>query len=392
MNFKLIGGILMVVGTCIGAGMLGLPVAAANDGLISSTLLIIFCWFIMTLGALYIIETNLKLPAGANLISMAKHTLGKPGAALTWIVNLLLLYALLAAYITGGTQITQANLHTPHVLSAIIFTVVMAALVLKGIHWVDYSNRALMSIKMLALILLIATIFPHMQASSATFGSYHKILGTTTVVICSFGYATILPSLRVYFEGNIPILKKTVVIGSVIPLAIYILWNVSVHSALPYSGSLSLTAMQETGNASSQLAHALATVTQSHMVSFFAHTFTAVCVLTSFLGVALSLSDFLVDGTGIKKDTLQGLSINALLTFLLPLLIAILYPKAFILALSFGGIFSIILLMILPMSMSIAAQYKLPKNSAYTVFGGNKMRVLALTLAFLVLICSIVFF
>src|SRR3989338_7821905 len=108
MNLKMVGGILLIIGICIGAGMLGLPVATATHDLVSSSLLMVACWFVMTLGALYILETNLKFAPGANLISMAKHTLGPTGAIVTWLVNLLLLYALLAAYITGGTQMTQA--------------------------------------------------------------------------------------------------------------------------------------------------------------------------------------------------------------------------------------------------------------------------------------------
>lgn len=391
MNYKMMGGIMMIMGTCLGAGILGLPVAAASHDLFSSSLLIFACWIIMTAGALYILETNLKLHQGANLISMAKQTLGRSGAFITWIVNLLLLYALMAAYITGGTQITQAGLHLPYIIAALVFTCVMAVIVMKGIHWVDHSNRALLTIKMLALFLLIAAIFPYAQMSYARFGTPHKIFGATTVIICSFGYATLIPSLRVYFQSNITILKRTIIIGSFLPLLIYIIWNIAIHSTLPSSGHLSLLAMQQSGNASSQLAQALVTISHSNAIKIFADVFTSICVLTSFLGVALSLSDFLEDGTGIAKNSIKGLSINATLTFLLPLLIAIFYPKAFIIALSFGGMFSIILLIILPASMAIAAHYRLKNVSTYAVIGGQLGRFAILGLALIALVLSIVY-
>ena len=40
MNAKTIGGIMMLLGTCVGAGMLALPIAAAHEGFILATALL----------------------------------------------------------------------------------------------------------------------------------------------------------------------------------------------------------------------------------------------------------------------------------------------------------------------------------------------------------------
>ncbi|WP_328287250.1 aromatic amino acid transport family protein, partial [Legionella pneumophila] len=104
-NSKLIGGILLIVGTSIGGGMLALPVSTAEVGFTNSLFFLFFCWLVMTAGALLILEVNLRLPAGSNMISMAKSTLGLPGQVIAWITYLLLLYTLLAAYISGGSDV-----------------------------------------------------------------------------------------------------------------------------------------------------------------------------------------------------------------------------------------------------------------------------------------------
>ncbi|MCD6046396.1 MAG: tyrP [Gammaproteobacteria bacterium] len=397
MNLKLIGGVLLVTGTCIGAGMLALPVATAQNDLISSSLIMLICWFIMTVGALYLLETNLRFPPGINMVNLAKQTLGKFGAAIAWLTTLLLFYALLSAYITGGMQITQAwlsslfGLNVSAKLSTIIFTIIMATIVLRGIRFVDYSNRALMTLKASAMVLLIFAILPHAQWPSISFGTPHKILSAATVMITSFGFASIIPSLYPYFKDEIPALKKTIIMGSIIPLIIYLLWVFAVHATLPPSGSLSLTAMQESGNASSQLASSLIAVTHSEIISLLAHIFTSICVLTSFLGVGLILSDFLEDGTGISKKTAKGLSINAALVFILPMLIAMFYPKAFITALSYAGIFCVVLLMLLPILMAYAARKKFTQKSSYEVPGGNHLIFGSLALAIVALILSLLF-
>ena len=89
MNLKLIGGILLIVGTSIGGGMLALPLSAAPGGFVSSSLLLFGCWLVMTFSAFLILEVNLRFPAGSNFISMAQGTLGKAGAWFAWLIYLL---------------------------------------------------------------------------------------------------------------------------------------------------------------------------------------------------------------------------------------------------------------------------------------------------------------
>src|SRR6185312_6915217 len=102
MNSKLLGGILLIVGTAVGGGMLALPIATSQAGFIYSTFLLFGCWLFMTAGAFLILEVNLWLPTNSNIISMAKQTLGGAGQIVAWVTYLLLLYSLLAAYIAGG--------------------------------------------------------------------------------------------------------------------------------------------------------------------------------------------------------------------------------------------------------------------------------------------------
>jgi len=83
MDTKIAGGILLIVGTSIGGGMLALPIVSAESGFIGSTLVLLACWALMAFCALLILEVNLWLPPRNNLISMASATLGKTGAVAT---------------------------------------------------------------------------------------------------------------------------------------------------------------------------------------------------------------------------------------------------------------------------------------------------------------------
>ena len=121
---KLLGSILLIIGTSIGAGMLGLPIAAAQLGFVGSVILLVVCWFIMMSGAFLILEVNIWLPQNSNLISMAKQTIGPIGQVIAWVTYLLLLYSLLCAYIAGGSGLFHnllmaAGMNIPLWISAV---------------------------------------------------------------------------------------------------------------------------------------------------------------------------------------------------------------------------------------------------------------------------------
>ena len=129
MNYTLLGGILLIIGVSVGAGILALPIATAAGGFWPTIGLLLVCWIVMTAAAFLILEVNLGLPEGSNLISMAQRTLGLPGQMVAWVSYLLLLYALLSAYIAGGTDVIDGLLALIHVnlpkwVDSIIFVLI----------------------------------------------------------------------------------------------------------------------------------------------------------------------------------------------------------------------------------------------------------------------------
>lgn len=99
---QLIGGILLVSGTTIGAGMLALPVSTGLAGFIPSIILLFVFWLYMTYTAFLMLEVNLWMGPHTNLISMAKNTLGTIGEGVSWLTYLFLLYSLTTAYVAGA--------------------------------------------------------------------------------------------------------------------------------------------------------------------------------------------------------------------------------------------------------------------------------------------------
>ena len=359
-DYKLIGSVLLIVGTSIGAGMLALPIATAELGFLPSLVLLIVCWLVMLASAFLLLEVNLWLPQQSHLVSMAKATLGNGGAVVAWVVYLLLLYALLCAYIAGGSDFLHLLLqHTtlkivPPWVSVFGFTILFGIVVCLGMRAIDYANRGLMLIKLSGYCLLVTLLFPFVSQIKLT--TYHSWLNmgsavALTVTMTSFGFAPIIPSLRVYFADQVDKLKLAILIGSAIPLICYIVWDVVIMGIVPTQGKQGLLAILHHNQSTSLLMERVTASTAAQPVILtIMGVFTPICLITSFLGVALCLADFLADGLSLPKRGASNLVIYGL-TFLPPIGIVLFWPNIFIAALHYAGIYCMILIILLPTLM-----------------------------------------
>lgn len=398
MDFKLLGSILLIVGTSIGAGMLALPIATAELGFYGSLILLVTCWAVMTAGAFLLLEANLWVPTNSNLISMARVTIGPVGQVIAWITFLLLLYSLLCAYISGGSDLFQNLLHAagwsiPDSLSVFGFTLIFSSVVYMGIKRVDHVNRALMFVKFSAFFILLFLLAPLVSKFNLASGNMKHLTSLTaiTVTITSFGYAAIIPSLRMYFAGDVRKLRAAILIGSLIPLVCYIFWDAVIMGVMPLEGPHGLKELLSSNNTTSDLVNHLIAITNTNAVNVFVKLFTSVCVLTSFLGVSVSLVDFLADGLNLQKDGWSG-SFLHLLTFLPPLVIVLFFPNAFIAALKYAGIYCIVLLILLPAWMVWHGRYKKHIQGSFKVPGGKVLLTLLIIVSIVLLIDSVFMF
>lgn len=387
---KFIGGVLLIVGTSIGAGMLALPIANAELGFWYSTLWLIGCWVLMTAGAFLLLEATLYVPVGSHMTSMAAAMLGKWGLLVTWLSYLLLLYALLCAYISGGTDVFQGLLAKisftpPFSLLATLFTLTWGFIVYLGIREVDWVNRVLMFGKLGIFVLLIFLIFPFSKTTLLATSSGKLIHPSVMILITSFGYAIIIPNLRDYFKNNIPSLKHLIIIGSLIPLICYIVWDAIIIGTIPSHGQNGLINLIHSSQATSTLANTLSNVVNNATISSLFNAFTAICMLTAFLGVSLALMSFLRDGLKFQTTGTEGLLLF-IFTYLPPLILVLFFPGAYLYALNYAGYLCCILLLILPALMVWNGRKKfLQKKPNISLNSWQPITVLILTIGLIIL-------
>lgn len=342
---KIWGGILIVSGTTIGAGMLANPVMTSFTGFFPSLLLFFLYWILMTFSALLFLEVSLWMTKQeSNMISMAEMTLGHTGKVVCWSVYLFLLYALTTAYLAGGGPILNGLLHDitgysmPEAWDSLPLLAIFGYFVYRGAHSIDYLNRVLMIGLASTYLLMVFFLFPHVKASLLSHADMKAIWVGSSVIATSFGFHIVIPSLTTYLNRDVKALKKVIIIGSFIPLVVYLIWQYLVLGIVPLD-NLAQGYSQGTNGA-----ELLSDYLGDGFLSDTARVFSLIAIVTSFLGVAMSLTDFLADGFNIQRSHWGNVSLIAL-TFLPPLLITMIDPRVFLLALDYAGAFGVVFLL-----------------------------------------------
>ena len=185
---------------------------------------------------------------------------------------------------------------------------------------------------------------------------WKAIIGAAPVLVISFGFHNMVPSLVQYFKGDARRLGITIFVGSSIPLFIYLIWEAVMLGIIPLEGREGLLAALDQGEA---ITSALRNVVGKSWVSSAAQCFALFGIVTSFLAISLSVLDFLADGLKMKKERLHRLLLIVMI-LLPPLILAMVYPRLFIQALNMaGGLAAIVLFGMLPALMVWVCRYKM---------------------------------
>ncbi len=383
------GGMLLVAGSCIGAGMLALPILTGLAGFFPSLLMTFLSWAFMTFTGLVLIEVNGWFKSQVNLISMAEEALGRKGLLIAWLSYLFLFYSLLVAYIAASGTIFSAILeslfHCPFSppAASIFFTGLFGYIVYLGTRPVDLFNRILMVGLIICYLGMIGFGLTCINPALLLHSAPEYTLLSLPVLVVSFGFQNMIPSLSAYMKGDLKRVRITILGGSLITLAIYLVWSLLVL------GVVDSFAIQDSYFKGEEATIPLRAALGASAISHFAQGFAFFAIITSFLAQGLTLTHFLADGLKCAptRKNLGGLCCLALIP---PLFLALYHPQIFFRALSFaGGICAMILFGLLPVSMAWIGRYIRKHPSKYRAFGGKFALVAAFFFSLLVIGCEL---
>ncbi|NDD57646.1 MAG: tyrosine transporter [Chlamydiae bacterium] len=368
---KIVSGSFLVAGTAIGAGMLALPVATAQGGFFPALVIYIVCWLFMMATGLLLLEICLWMPKDANLVSMSYHLLGTKGKMISWVLYLFLFYCLTIAYVAGGggfvSSLSEGYLSPKQ--GIFVFTLLFAPLVYIGTKAVDKANMVLMIGLCLSYLGFVILGFKKVDVSFLSHSNWPAAVLAMPIVFTSFSYQGIVPSLTSYLQRNVKAVRLSIILGTLIPLIIYILWEMLILGIVPLNGEQGLLIAQSKGQ---NAVFSLKSFVGSPWIYGIGQAFAFFALTTSFLGVTLGLIDFLSDGLKVAKEGFKKMAL-CVAVFLPPIVISASRPGIFLYALTYaGGIGCALLLGLIPIIMVWVGRYKKGFGVGHAQIPGGK--------------------
>ena len=386
---KTVGSTLLVAGTMIGAGMLAMPLTSAGIGFGFTLVLLLGLWALLTFTALLFVELYQTAESDAGIGTLAEQYFGKVGRIIATAVLIIFLYALIAAYISGGGSLLKDLLPESFgdKVSILLFTVIFGSFIVIGTHSVDKINRVLFFVMLAAFAVVLSLMLPEIKFDNlmATPIDNALMISASPVFFTAFGFHGSIPSLNKYLDGNVKALRISILVGSAITLCAYILWQMSTHGLLTQNEFLQILKEDATLNG---LVKATLAITGSNMIAGAVKLFSTLALVTSFLGVGLGLLECIEDLLKQSFNISAGRISLGLMTFIPPLVFALFYPEGFILALGYAGQMFAFYDVVLLVSLVWKAR-RTHSNLPYKVWGGNLTLIIVLVLG--VIITSIPF-
>ncbi len=334
----LLGGTLLITGTTIGVGMLALPVATGEGGFFPAVAVYLLCWLFMLCTGLLLLEVCTWMPKESNLITMAHRLLGPAGKNICWAVYLFLFVTVMIAHVLGGGAVLNEIFHgaIPSWAAMVIYVLIFSPVVYLGTKWVNRLNLTLMVGVAASYFLFIAVSNGHVNPHLLARANWSKAFLALPILFTAFTFQVIIPTLMTYMDRDVKKVRLSILLGTTIPLIVYLVWEFLILGIVPAHGPNGLAEAARKGwNAVMPLKELIG----SPIVTAIGQSFAFFTMTTSYIGLALAYLDFLADGLKVEKKGLKKVML-CLAVFVPPTFIAMTYPHIFITALSYAGGFS----------------------------------------------------
>lgn len=397
---KQIGSILLVAGTCIGSGMIALPMVLAKIGILPSFLIMGLIWALCYYTALINLELNLQAEKGLPLGTLARLYAGKKSEYIGTLSLKILSYALVAVYIYGGTSIFQqllgnSGIEMDFTPLATGLAVISFLVLLFPLKMIDYVNRflfiGLIGVFSLLIIGLVSSLewsnLPLISPQSMDWASWRILI---PVVFTSFGFQVIFHTLTNYCEGNPAILKRVFLWGSLIPALVYMIWTFGILSLIYHHNPEAYQKMADGNLDIGGLIQELSLIAKWSLIQLLVWWISILAIVTSLLGVGIGLVDSLkAMMTPLVPWAKIRTGLAALITILPSYLVAILVPNAFISVLGFAGMILVVIAILLPLYLFWIMREGSTKKLHYSELEYRGLLILSGMAGIIIIACEI---
>ncbi len=228
---KLFMGVATLTGTIIGAGFLGIPYVVSKSGFLIGLFWMIMLCLIMLIVNLVTGEIVLSTKTQHHLPGYASKYLGRKTKLIVFVASIFGLYAALIAYLLGeGESFSYLFFGSANysIYFGLGFWVLMAVFTLGGIReFKKIEPAGVLGVFLVALVLGLIN-FNKLNFSNLLYSNNSFFFLPFGVVLFAFLGISSIPEMRRVLKNNEKLMKKSIIIGSVIPLLVYIIFTIIV--------------------------------------------------------------------------------------------------------------------------------------------------------------------
>jgi amino acid permease len=310
----------LLAGGTMGAGVLGVPYVIMQSGFKVGIFYLIFVGILMVILNLMLGEVSLRVKGTQQLPGLAEKFLGQAGKRTMFFALFVLITGASIAYISGSGQALGQVFEVPPILASVVFFSLAALLVYRGIKTVSQFELFFIS----GVVLITLGIVANATSSGIynvehllTFGGWQNFFVPYGVVMFSFFGVSSVPEMEKILGKNVKDLDNAIVVGTLIPLFVYILFVMAV---------LGVMGMRTTEVATVGLETVL-----GRRVGIIGNSFAVMTMFTSYVMFSTVMRDIFHQDFGLPKEE------SFWLTMLLPFALFLAGFTNFITVLGFTG-------------------------------------------------------
>lgn len=224
-----------MAGSIIGAGILGLPYVFSQSGYAIGLFWIIFLGAILLFANLSLGEVILRTRGHHQLSGYAEKYLGKNGKKIMFFAVLFAIYSALIAYLIGeGQSLSKFFTGTLDyaILFGFLFWIFLTLLLRKGLEGLKKIESFGVSGIIIIIIFLFFWLAPDYNMNNVSYINFPKIFTPFGVTLFALLGMTCIPEVRREIKGHEKLLKKSILVGSIIPVILYAIFSFAFVAVL----------------------------------------------------------------------------------------------------------------------------------------------------------------
>jgi amino acid permease len=221
----------ILIGTCIGAGVLGIPYVAAQAGFLVALGYILLIGGLILVVNLYLGEISLRTRGDHQLIGYARRYLGKRGKRFMEFATIFGIYAAIIAYMLGIGQsisflVFGDSSYTT--LFGILFGVGMSGLLWRGMKALKRYERIGVAVVLSLLLLIVVLFFNKIEAVNLIYFNVGNIFLPFGVILFALMSFHAIPEVELVLTNHEKLMKRILITGTLVSVTFYILFALVV--------------------------------------------------------------------------------------------------------------------------------------------------------------------